>query len=490
MSDIRTGQSITRNRWIFWVVAAGFILWALAWAYFFEPEHDEIEHFHAAWLMHQGMHPYDDFFEHHEPLHWDLLRLYYTLFGENYGIILTARIFTLIIFLLTALFTYKTARFFTGQEGAWIAAFAFPLFNMSYMMANLFVRGDPLMLLLIMIALYLVIKLSLVDNWERRQSRTVFLAFLLMGLAVAFSPRAGIPVLTLFIAAGMISLKRWKLGKSFGIFLSGGIVVCLPILIEALIYNIDHYSFWVFKFSASMVPSFSPMVYLMKLLISGSPFWLLALYALVRIVKNRKAVGSAGKWTIVAMGAVNFAGLWASSRPYMQQFLTVIPFWGLLAGIGYHELFSQLRLQMKLARFNWAGVLLLLGLLVLAGRSIPFWSSPEMTHRTEWIERAQWLVDHSDKDATCVAGMAYFSPIFMHDAVYIWFAGRYAFPTLKKLHRHTEAYTLQALRATKPSVIHETFAEVWGFKFDPEYRQWLENHYDPTPYEGYWIRKQ
>ncbi|MBU0518644.1 glycosyltransferase family 39 protein [bacterium] len=488
--DNQARQQTSRNQWIFWVVAAGFILWAVAWACVFEPEHDEIEHFHAAWLMHQGEQPFDDFFEHHEPAFWNLLQLYYLIFGENYGIILTARLLTLAIFLLTSFYTFRVARFFTGPEGAWIAAFSFPLFNMSYMMANLFVRGDPLILLLLMICLYSIIGLTQKPVWSVREDRSLLFIFLLMGLAVAISPRAGIPVLTLFIAAGSFSLKRWKLGKSLGLFLVGGLIVCLPILIEALIYDVDHYIFWVFKFSTSIYPPFSPIRYISKLLITAAPIWLLAVYAVWRFFKFRNQPDAAGKWIILAMAVTNFAGLWASSRPFMQQFLTVIPFWGLLAGLGYDDLFKRLRHHLKLARFNWAGLLLLAGLIVLAGRSIPFWSNPAMTHRSAWIERAQWMVDNTSEDATFAAGMAFFHPIFMQDAVYYWFAGRYAYPTLDRLGRAPDPYTFQALRVTRPTIIHETFGEVWGFKFDPEFRQWLEKKYEPTPYKEYWIRKQ
>jgi hypothetical protein len=46
---------------------------------FFQHGHawDESEHAHAAWLVSRGERPLDDFFQHHQPLLWSMLGLYF-----------------------------------------------------------------------------------------------------------------------------------------------------------------------------------------------------------------------------------------------------------------------------------------------------------------------------------------------------------------------------------------------------------------------------
>jgi hypothetical protein len=45
---------------------------------------DETEHAHVAWLMgHEHRQPLRDFFQHHQPLLWDVLQLYYRLGGDG-----------------------------------------------------------------------------------------------------------------------------------------------------------------------------------------------------------------------------------------------------------------------------------------------------------------------------------------------------------------------------------------------------------------------
>src|SRR5690242_7052066 len=46
--------------------------------------HDEAEHCHVAWLIGKaGLTPIRDFFQHHQPLFWDVLKLYYVWGGDG-----------------------------------------------------------------------------------------------------------------------------------------------------------------------------------------------------------------------------------------------------------------------------------------------------------------------------------------------------------------------------------------------------------------------
>ncbi len=489
MSATDSDHLSLRSRWLFTLIIIAFLAWAFTWIAVYEPEHDEVEHWHAAWLMFQGKAPYADFFEHHTPLLWEVIRLYYRFFGENYGVIIITRLLMLIAFSITALTAYRIARRWTSPEGAFIAALGFPLFNLSLLQAHLFVRGDPLILMLLMISLYHAVKVSESDRWGRPEVLRLVLIFILLGVALGFSPRAGIPSLTIFLLLFFFGLRAIRPVRAVWLFLIGGIIVLIPTLWLALLYNPDYYLFWVFKFSASLYPSFSPLGYLIRLVVTAFPLWFLAGAFLFHVAFQRRCRLSRGEALVVILAVVNFFGLWANSRPYAQHFLMTVPFFGLLAGMGYDVLFRCWLQKWNLSRLNWAGILLLIGLLLTFCKSYRIWFGGDMEPRSYWVERASWLVRNAGENGTFAAGMAYFQPIFLDDALYYWFGGRYVAPTMDRLNRNLERYTPQALRVTRPAIIHESIADAWGFKYDDQYRAWLRNHYDPTPYDRYWIRK-
>src|SRR3982750_2848015 len=93
---------------------------------FFDP--DEFEHAHAAWLMSKGVVPYRDFFEHHTPWYYYVLRPFFNWFhveasfdgarrflyaGRGLSVVLTA---------LSAALVYRIGRLWrdplTGVVGA------------------------------------------------------------------------------------------------------------------------------------------------------------------------------------------------------------------------------------------------------------------------------------------------------------------------------------------------------------------------------------
>lgn len=53
---------------------------------------DESEHAHVAWLMSQGKRPIDDFFQHHQPLLWDVLSIYYRAGFSGAGVLIWGRV--------------------------------------------------------------------------------------------------------------------------------------------------------------------------------------------------------------------------------------------------------------------------------------------------------------------------------------------------------------------------------------------------------------
>jgi len=490
MSKESTSESCpNRSSWLYWLVIAGLFLWVLSWLWWYEPEHDEVEHWHVAWLMHQGQQPFQDFFEHHSPLLWNLLRTYYVLVGENYGIILASRALMVIVFALTIWLIYRIARRWVSPGAAWIAALGFPTFSLGLLLAHLFVRSDPLILLLLVVALWLACPLADGKNWGKRDTHRLFWIFVCLGLALGFSPRAGIPVATLFLMLAIFSLKKIPLSNFLIYFVIGGMIVVIPTLIQAVIYHPELYFYWVYYFSATLYPSFSPLKNLVKLGLAAFPIWILVAVGIFSLLKNTELRTQRSLWLVVAMAIANFFGLWASTRPYMQHFLMTIPFFGFLAGFGYDYFTKCSHQRLKLPAWNFAGLILLIGLITLYGKSYRLWSGSGLESRPAWTERARWLMTHCKDNATFAGGVAYFQPLFLSDAFYHWSGGRYATLTMRHLQPDFAPYTLDDLKNASPDVIHESVAEAWGFARSPQFRSWLVENYDPTPFPAYWLKK-
>src|SRR6185312_4662908 len=53
---------------------------------------DESEHAHVAWLISRGKQPLADFFQHHQPLLWHLLALYYRAGFTGAGVLIWGRV--------------------------------------------------------------------------------------------------------------------------------------------------------------------------------------------------------------------------------------------------------------------------------------------------------------------------------------------------------------------------------------------------------------
>ncbi len=485
-----TGIPTLRLKTISWIVVAGLIVWAVFWIFVQEPEHDEVEHWHAAWLMSQGQQPYVDFFEHHCPQLWNLLRLYYVFCGDSFGIILSSRFCFLVIFAFTILLFYRISRRWTSPQGALVASIGFPLFNLSLLQAHLYVRGDPLILFLLVFSLWLAVPIVEKKRWTKDGYPGMFLIFLSLGLAVGFSPRAGISVITLYVLLFIFSFKKLPVHRLLAMFFLGGIIIIVPTLLQALVYGFQPFFFWVYGFSTALYPSFSPLNNLIKILISASPLWLLVVVFLYQFIRKSDLRKQMGIWLIFTLAVVNFIGLWAGNRPFIQHFLMTIPFFGFLAGIGYDRFIEGIHKRVKLPKLNYAGLLLLGGLILVGVRSYRLWTGGGLESRSYWQERAAWILEQADEGDTFAAGTAYFQPLFLDDSFYYWFAGTYITPTMRQLQPDFKPYTFHDLQTASPAVLHDSFAETWWINRSSGYRSWLEENYKPTPYPRYWIRKE
>jgi hypothetical protein len=492
MENIPTTGFVAKiGRWALILAVMGMICWNVYWILNNEPEHDEVEHWHAAWLMHQGKTPFYDFFEHHSPVLWMILRQYYDFFGDDYGIIIVSRLAMIALLFLTFFITYRTARYWLSPQGAMIATLGYPLLNVGYFMAHVYVRGDPLILLLLMSAIHIAAPLADKRTWERVDFEKLFLFFLLLGLALAISPRAGIPNLSLFLLLGWAALRVMPFLRLVGFFSIGGLIVLLPTIVIALPYGVEVYAFWVYKFSASILPVSSPLYGIINISKSAFPIVILTLIGYYAILRRSELRSQKSVIMISILAVINFGGLWACRHPFMQHFLMSVPFLGLMAGWGYEAVINQSLNWRWMPRWNYAKILIILALILLSTKFFIFWRNQGEATRTAWVQRSQWLVQSAGEDGNIAAATAFNGPIFMEDAFYYWFAARYASPTLQALRKDYKPYTFEQLRARRPTILHDSFASNWYLDTNPNYQIWLRNNYNPAPppYQGYWTSK-
>lgn len=172
----------------YWTLVA---VWLLV-IYFQAVGVDEIEHSHAAWLMGQrGLVPFKDFFQHHTPLLWDVLKLYFLLGGSGPEVLYFGRLVVVLCALLIVWGFHVT-----GESGATSRASVLPrgmlgtglFIAITIMIPDLFTIRPESMAIALFVWSYVF--------WigvRRKQTQTALLSTLfsgvLLGLSVLFSPR-------------------------------------------------------------------------------------------------------------------------------------------------------------------------------------------------------------------------------------------------------------------------------------------------------------
>ncbi len=158
---------------------------------------DETEHCHVAWLIgHEHQQPIRDFFQHHQPVLWDVLQLYFRLGADGPEVLYFGRALVLICTALAALaFLLLPGRLANRDNHEapvpWFAgALAlFPLIVFSLIFGNILViRPETLSTPLFLYSLLLWLPGNRTSTQIRRITQT-FLAGLLVGAAIYTSPR-------------------------------------------------------------------------------------------------------------------------------------------------------------------------------------------------------------------------------------------------------------------------------------------------------------
>ena len=212
------------------------IVFAVALSFWILTEHqpktgDDVEHLHSAWLVFQGKVPYNDFFQHHNPLLWYLFAPVLGFFAYDIVVFDVVRFFSTVIMFITLFIVAKIIKKY--MSNSWFAALigvgsVFP----SYVIySGQDFRPDNYMLFCLVVGVY-----YLLSYLENKKTKALVLSFFMFALSFFFMQKI---IFTLAVI-GMIVI--WLLIKkqiNLSDFYSALILplVCVLIFIIWLSYH-------------------------------------------------------------------------------------------------------------------------------------------------------------------------------------------------------------------------------------------------------------
>jgi hypothetical protein len=198
---------------------------------------DESEHAHVAWLISQGKRPLDDFFQHHQPLYWHVLSLYYRAGFSGAGVLIWGRVLVALSGLasVASLLSMGRTALSSRVNLAGIGGAAV-LVALTLVLPDLFVsRPETLSIALALIAIVL---------WSAEQPRVmrIFLAGVLAGAACYSSPRF-LLLGGFFLLLGENSVRRWAALVLGGVFFLTAYTAISGFSLTKVLFNLEFSSY-------------------------------------------------------------------------------------------------------------------------------------------------------------------------------------------------------------------------------------------------------
>jgi hypothetical protein len=202
--------------WGGWIAIACVLLsWIPAIRHrYFDP--DELEHSHAAWCVSKGMLPYQDFFEHHTPWYYYVLRPFVRAFRVAVSVegathfLLFGRVLSAVLAGLSLVLVCRMGRLWQGR-GVGLLAAVFLVTQPVFFQKAVEIRPDMLALPLFLAGACLLLQvLAAKADAAMAGARVGFLAGLFLGAAIMCTQKM------LFVLPGLVAgLAIWS-------FLGGG----------------------------------------------------------------------------------------------------------------------------------------------------------------------------------------------------------------------------------------------------------------------------
>jgi len=195
---------------------------------------DETEHAHVAWLISRGRRPLDDFFQHHQPLLWSLLALYYRAGFSGTGVLIWGRMITVVAGVAGVASLLSLARYGRSADTWRDALSAWPgiamLIALTVLMPRLFVSRPETVS---MAAMFMGLAIW---NFSSKPVATA-MAGLLAGAACYSSPRF-LLLGGLFLLLGEQSWRRWLCLTCGGLAFTGLYTWAAGFSLEKVWFNV------------------------------------------------------------------------------------------------------------------------------------------------------------------------------------------------------------------------------------------------------------
>jgi hypothetical protein len=199
---------------------------------------DESEHAHIAWLMSQGKRPIDDFFEHHQPLLWHLLSVYYRVGFTGAGVLVWGRVIVVLCAITSVAALFHLGRTSQGTfiNLAGIGGAAF-LAGLTVLLPELFVsRPETLS------TAFMLVSMALWAASPASQTPRVLAAGVLAGAACYASPRF-LLLGGFFFLCGVNGVRRWGLLVLGGFIFVAAYTVLSGFSLENVLFNLRFSAF-------------------------------------------------------------------------------------------------------------------------------------------------------------------------------------------------------------------------------------------------------
>lgn len=333
-------------------------------------ERDEGAYAYIAQRLPAGELPYRDSFDHKPPAIYFTYALIFRFFGES---ILSIRIFTMAISLLSTLLIFAIGLWFWGSGGGLLSAFLYALFSGGPYMQGTSANTETFMLLPMLLAFYLFILGSRKNKWDKL---CLFAAGLFSGLAVMFKQVALLNFAVLLAFPFFLpGYSRKEKGLSLTTLCAGFIVflliffyyfwmnhALLDFINAAFIYNIGYIKsqFWFWS------------AFLQVFLFWNSILWLLAVVATLHLLlKDRKYENLLlASWAVFSV-----LGVISGKTFYGHYFIQAIPALVLLSSYALLKYFAEPAIN--ISRIFVAVALFSLSLILVFNQMGFYFSTPE-----------------------------------------------------------------------------------------------------------------
>jgi 4-amino-4-deoxy-L-arabinose transferase-like glycosyltransferase len=345
---------------------------------------DELEHAHAAWSIFKGMLPYRDFFEHHTPWYYYVLRPLFNCFEVDLSFesathfLLLGRSLSFVVTMIAVLLVVSIGRFWEERRVGLMAGLLF-VSQPIVLQKTIEVRPDVPALAFFLGGLALLLR-GLADGAEATKRRAwLFLAGGLgLGAAIMCTQKM------LFVLPGALAgLGLWlRAGRDDGAATSGGarprglaalavgLGICLPGALTWAAFAFHHAGreFITNNFLLNARWKHFPTHQFLRFIVTSAPVLsLAAVGAWVFLARFRRGLERRGSEGLLLLSILVglFLGVLVMPVPHRQYYLILLPIVCLFAAKGLFVLVDRVR-ERKRPAFLGVALLLLAVLPVVA----------------------------------------------------------------------------------------------------------------------------